>query len=85
MRTLQTENGRTIWYDVKSWAYDKWRELEEKNIFMPEEERIFNFIGQTTVRQSLTILSTCSLAAGAELHCASGLGVKTLTVFGGPD
>ena len=106
-----TDNGKTINYDVKSWAYEKWRELAlrladngftvallggkkeqtelaEKNIIMPEGERIINFIGRTTLKQSLALLSMCSLVVGAEggmLHCASGLGVKTLTIFGGSD
>ena len=55
---------------------------------MPEGERIINFIGRTTLKQSLALLSMCSLVVGAEggmLHCASGLGVKTLTIFGGSD
>lgn len=64
------------------------RELEEKKISFPENNHIFNFIGRTNIKQSLAILSLCSFAVGAEggmMHCASGLGVKTLTVFGGSD
>ncbi len=106
-----TENGRTVIYDVKSWSYQKWRELAgrlaaqgftvaliggmkeqrelaEKGLVMPEGERIFNFIGRTTLKQSLALLSLCDHVVGAEggmLHCASGLGVKTLTIFGGSD
>ena len=106
-----TLGGKTIMYDVKSWPYEKWRELAGmlaeknidvvilggkkemnelagKNITFPENEHIHNLIGQTTLKQSLAVLSLCSLAVGAEggmMHCASGLGVKTLTVFGGSD
>ena len=104
-------NGKTMMYDVKSWAYERWMELAVKlagqgfdvvllggrkeqhemaegNISVPEGEHIFNFIGRTTLKQSLALLSMCSLVVGAEggmMHCASGLGVKTLTIFGGSD
>lgn len=63
-------------------------ELAQKNIAFPENEHIFNLIGRTNLKQSLAVLSLCSLAVGAEggmMHCASGLGVKTLTIFGGSD
>ena len=106
-----TENGKTVIYDVKSWAYEKWRELAlklaeknfkivlmggkkeknelaEKNFVFPKHKNIFNFIGETTLKQSLALLSMCSLVVGAEggiMHCASGLGIKTLTIFGGSD
>ncbi len=105
------KDGRTIMYDVKSWAYERWmelavklsgqgydvvllggrkeqREIAEGNYHVPEGEHIFNFIGRTTLKQSLALLSMCSLVVGAEggmMHCASGLGVKTLTIFGGSD
>ena len=63
-------------------------ELKELNINIPESEHIMNFIGRTTLKQSLALLSVCSLVAGAEggmMHCAAGLGKRTLTVFGGSD
>ena len=106
-----TTNGKTIMYDVKSWAYGKWIELAVKlsgrgydvvllggkkeqaemaegNYMIPENEHIFSFVGRTTVKQSLALLSMCSLVVGAEggmMHCAAALGVKTLTIFGGSD
>ena len=63
-------------------------ELAQKNIIFPENKHIHNLIGLTTLKQSLAVLSLCSLAVGAEggmMHCAAGLGVKTLTIFGGTD
>lgn len=63
-------------------------ELAERNIAFPESEHIHNLIGRTSLKQSLAVLSLCSLVVGAEggmMHCASGLGVKTLTIFGGSD
>ena len=106
-----TENGKTIDYDVKSWAYEKWlslsselvehgydvillggpkeaRELKERGLELPVSEHIHDFIGKTTIKQSLALVSISSLVAGSEggmMHCAAGLGVKTLTVFGGSD
>ena len=106
-----TENGKTVTYDVKSWAYDKWMrlaielvssgydvvlmggrkeadEIHESGISTPESEHIMNFIGKTTIKQSLALLSRSSLVAGAEggmMHCAAGMGRRTLTIFGGSD
>ena len=106
-----TENGKTVIYDVKSWAYDKWMmlaselvnsgydvilmggrkeadEIQERGIKIPESEHIMNFIGKTTLKQSLALLSRSSLAVGAEggmMHCAAGLGRRTLTIMGGSD
>lgn len=63
-------------------------ELAERDIKIPDSEHILNFIGKTTLKQSLALLSVCSLAVGAEggmMHCASGLGVRTLTIMGGSD
>lgn len=62
--------------------------FNEKNISIPDNPKIFNFIGNTTLKQSLGVLSKCSLVVGAEggmMHCAAALGIKTLTVFGGSD
>ena len=62
--------------------------MAEKGLAVPEHDRIFSFIGRTTIKQSLALLSLCRLAVGAEggmMHCASGVGVKTLTIFGGSD
>ncbi len=64
------------------------RELKERGIELPDSEHIHDFIGKTTIKQSLALLSISSLVAGSEggmMHCAAGLGVKTLTVFGGSD
>ena len=64
------------------------RRMSAKNLAVPNNERIFDFIGKTNIKQSLALLSLCRLAVGAEggmMHCAAGLGVKTLTVFGGSD
>ena len=63
-------------------------ELAERNINIPESEHIMNFIGRTSLKQSLALLSICSLVTGAEggmMHCAAGLGIKTLTIIGGSD
>jgi ADP-heptose:LPS heptosyltransferase len=104
-----TENGKTSYFDVKSWPYDKWIELalrlsdlgyavfliggpkekielQQKKISIPEKRNIYNFIGSTTIQQSLTLLNYSVLAVGAEggmMHCASALGIPTLTIFGG--
>ena len=66
--------------------------MSEKNLAVPENENenenIFDFIGKTSIKQSLALLSLCSLVVGSDggmMHCASGLGVKTLTIFGGSD
>ncbi len=106
-----SENGRTIAYDVKSWAYDKWvtlseelvnngyavillggqkeaEELQEQGIRIPESEHIINFIGKATLKQSLALLSICTLVVGSEggmMHCAAGMGKRTLTIMGGSD
>ena len=63
-------------------------ELQEQCVRIPESEHIMNFIGKTTLKQSLALLSVSSLVVGAEggmMHCASGLGVRTLTIMGGSD
>lgn len=63
-------------------------EISEQGINIPEDENIMNFIGRTSLKQSLALLSISSLAVGAEggmLHCAAGMGIKTLTIFGGSD
>ena len=63
-------------------------ELKERGIKIPESEHIMNFIGKSTLKQSLALLSRSSLAVGAEggmMHCASGLGRRTLTIMGGSD
>ncbi|MBQ3764540.1 MAG: glycosyltransferase family 9 protein [Synergistaceae bacterium] len=76
-------------YDVVLLGGNKERkEISAKNLVVPENGRIFDFIGRTSIKQSLALLSLCRLAVGAEggmMHCAAGLGVKTLTVFGGSD
>ena len=62
--------------------------MSEKNITIPENPHIFNFVGKTSIKQSLALLSLCSLVVGSEggmIHCASGLGIKTLIIFGGTD
>ncbi len=106
-----TENGKTIVYDVKTWAYEKWitlaqelvnngydviliggrkeaEELHERGIRIPENEHIYNFTGRTTLKQTLALLSISELTAGAEggmMHCAAGMGKRTLTIMGGSD
>ena len=106
-----TKDGRTVIYDVKSWAYDKWlslapelvrhghevillggrkelNEMHERNINIPESEHIMNFIGRTSLKQSLALLSASTLVVGSEggmMHCAAAMGIKTLTLMGGSD
>lgn len=103
------ENGKTAYYDVKSWPYERWmelaqklsefgfivfllggpkerKELENSEVMVPNQNSIFNFIGKTTIQQSLTLLSYSDLAVGAEggmMHCAAAVGTYTLTLFGG--
>lgn len=63
-------------------------EIHERKIKIPENEHIINFIGKTTLKQSLALLSACSLVVGSEggmMHCAAGMGIKTLTIMGGSD
>ncbi|MBQ3395650.1 MAG: glycosyltransferase family 9 protein [Synergistaceae bacterium] len=63
-------------------------EIHERNINIPENEHIMNFIGRTSLKQSLALLSACSLVIGGEggmMHCAAGMGIKTLTIMGGSD
>jgi ADP-heptose:LPS heptosyltransferase len=64
------------------------KEIEEKNVIFPREENIIDLVGKTSIKQSLTAINRCSLMVGAEggmMHCASALGIKTLTIFGGSD
>lgn len=61
-------------------------ELEAKGIHIPSNKNIYNFIGESTVKQSITLLNICRLVVGSEggmMHCASALGKRTLTIFGG--
>jgi heptosyltransferase-2 len=65
------------------------RELEQRGLAVPKiGNTIYNFIGETTIKQSLTLLFYSTLAVGSEggmMHCASSVGVRTLTIFGGSD
>ena len=63
-------------------------ELIHQELQIPIEERVIDLVGKTTIKQSLTAISRCSIMVGAEggmMHCASSIGVKTLTLFGGSD
>lgn len=64
------------------------REIKEQNIAFPANAQILDLVGKTTIKQSLTIIARCDLMVGAEggmMHCASAVGTKTLTIFGGSD
>jgi ADP-heptose:LPS heptosyltransferase len=63
-------------------------EIKQKDLNFPNDKHLIDLVGSTTIKQSLTIINRCSLIVGSEggmLHCASALGVKTLTIFGGSD
>ena len=63
-------------------------EMKTQNINIPNNNFILNTIGYTSIKQSLAIISQCSLMVGAEggmMHSASALGIPTLTIIGGSD
>lgn len=63
-------------------------EIKNKNVVLPSSSNIINLIGETTIKQSLAVLSRCHLVVGAEggmMHSASALGIQTLTIIGGSD
>ena len=65
------------------------REEEISRFLINEaEEKLFNMAGKTSIKQSLSLINMCNIVVGCEggmMHCASSLGVKTLTIFGGSD
>lgn len=64
------------------------QEILNKKIKIPDSRKVIDLVGKTTIKQSLTIVNRCNLMVGAEggmMHCASALGTKTLTIFGGSD
>lgn len=63
-------------------------EIKNYGLNFPNNDRIYNFIAKTDIRQSLSLLKAAKLAVGAEggmQHCAGAVGTKTLTIFGGSD
>ena len=63
-------------------------EIKMANLSIPKGSNIYNFIGKLSLKRSLSIISICDLVVGAEggmMHCASSLGIQTLTIFGGSD
>jgi ADP-heptose:LPS heptosyltransferase len=63
-------------------------DIEELGLSFPNKTNILDFVNKTTICQSLTLLNRCNLVIGSEggmMHCASALGVKVLTIFGGSD
>lgn len=63
-------------------------EVIEAGLSIPKGDSICDLVGKTNIKQSLTALNECNLVVGAEggmMHCASSLGVQTLTIFGGSD
>ncbi len=61
-------------------------ELKKKNLIIKEYSGLVNAVGNTSISQSIALLSEASLAIGSEggmMHCAAAAGTKTLTVFGG--
>lgn len=64
------------------------QEIDEFGLQIPEKLGIIDMIGKTSINQSFSLLSKSCLVVGAEggmMHCASALGIKTLTIFGGSD
>ena len=64
------------------------KEISEKGITFPKDSNVTDLVGKTSIKESLTIISRCSLMVGAEggmMHCASAVGTPTLTIFGGSD
>ena len=64
------------------------KEIEEANIQIPNSEYCYNFIGKTNIAESLALIDKCSVVVGSEggmIHCASSLGKKVITIFGGSD
>lgn len=64
------------------------QEMLNQGIVCPKDPRIIDLIGKTSINQSLSVLANSKLVIGAEggmMHCASALGVKTLTLMGGSD
>lgn len=50
-----------------------------------KKENIFNFVGATTIAESIAILSLCDLSVGVDTgmqHVAGALNTKTLSIFG---
>lgn len=64
------------------------KEILDLGLNIPNTNRIIDMIGKTTINQSFSLLKRSCLVVGSEggmMHCASALGTKTLTVFGGSD
>lgn len=64
------------------------QEISNLGIVIPGNKQIIDLVGKTSIKQSLTAISRCTLMVGSEggmMHCASALGIKTLTIFGGSD
>lgn len=64
---------------------------KEKNALSSQISALNEFVetkycGQTTVKESISILQQCDLVIGADtgmMHCAAALGKSTLSLFGG--
>lgn len=67
------------------------KEKHEIKTFMPPDfvkYDIFDFLGKTTILNSLALESISSLVVGADtglMHCAGALGIKSITLFGCTD
>lgn len=63
-------------------------EIQKESICFPHSDKVVNLVGKTSIRESLSAINQCMLMIGAEggmMHCASSLGIRTLTIFGGSD
>lgn len=66
----------------------EYNEINELRIKITENTNLINFIGKTSIKESLALVGRCDLMVGSEggmMHCAAALGIKTLTIFGGTD
>lgn len=64
------------------------KEILDLNIDIPNCNNIINLIGETSIKESFSILIRSQLVVGSEggmMHCASAVGTPTLTIMGGSD
>lgn len=62
------------------------KEMSAEGVEVPSRNNIFNYIGATSIKESLYLVNKCDLMIGAEggmMHTASAFGIQTLTIFGG--
>jgi lipopolysaccharide heptosyltransferase II len=84
LASVLSEHG----YDVALIGGKDQKSIENLLCNSTATHQIMNYVGKTSIKESLSILGQADLVVGADtgfMHCAAALNKKTLSLFGGTD